>query len=622
MEDNDIFVNLKYGDQIELTDVISTNEGFPSYEDFIESAQRTFDITHPIYFANQVNARLREKIFEKYVKKFLNNSDFILYVKDEDPLNKKDDSRAGPSTSISSNINRSRNSLQSVNQNSPKSVESDSLAYEEVTMQEVLHIDVVPKQEPMQDVLPEIVLIENNIPEKPDSSSMQNFASTSDFDSMPLKNRKRPVPLDRDSIRNPNNFNMEKMTANDKEVQNKMEDNDIFVNLKYGDQIELTDVISTNEGFPSYEDFIESAQRTFDITHPIYFANQVNARLREKIFEKYVKKFLNNSDFILYVKDEDPLNKKDDSRAGPSTSISSNINRSRNSLQSVNQNSPKSVESDSLAYEDVTMQEVLHIDVVPKQEPMQDVLPEIVLIENNIPEKPDSSSMQNFASTSDFDSMPLKNRKRPVPLDRDSIRNPNNFNMEKMTANDLRNYIYESGGQNIFHEYERDGTLCEASRKQFIRIVAQHLTANFGFYSGKETKIAYAKLCVQLLPKYKTSSAVNYVRKTSSTIQQPQEALWGDKLHYLQSKCRRQGNGVYLTKKRREAQQAEMSANAASKQKIDEETVLANIEFIKNATIQDKDQIIQAFKANREHRLVNSNTIVDDYINAFRLVPS
>ncbi|XP_055682827.1 uncharacterized protein LOC129789813 [Lutzomyia longipalpis] len=398
-----------------------------------------------------------------------------------------------------------------------------------------------------------------------------------------------------------------------------MEDNDIFVNLKYGDQIELTDVISTNEGFPSYEDFIESAQRTFDITHPIYFANQVNARLREKIFEKYVKKFLNNSDFILYVKDEDPLNKKDDSRAGPSTSISSNINRSRNSLQSVNQNSPKSVESDSLAYEEVTMQEVLHIDVVPKQEPMQDVLPEIVLIENNIPEKPDSSSMQNFASTSDFDSMPLKNRKRPVPLDRDSIRNPNNFNMEKMTANDLRNYIYESGGQNIFHEYERDGTLCEASRKQFIRIVAQHLTANFGFYSGKETKIAYAKLCVQLLPKYKTSSGVNYDFFYDPTTTR---GALGDKLHYLQSKCRRQGNGVYLTKKRREAQQAEMSASAASKQKIDEETALANIEFIKNATIQDKDQIIQAFKANREHRLVNSNTIVDDYINAFRLVPS
>lgn len=47
-----------------------------------------------------------------------------------------------------------------------------------------------------------------------------------------------------------------------------------------------------------------------------------------------------------------------------------------------------------------------------------------------------------------------------------------------------------------------------------------------------------------------------------------------------------------------------------------------SIELIKNATIDDKEKIIQLFEETRDYRIQHPKRIVDDYINAFRLVPT
>lgn len=73
---------------------------------------------------------------------------------------------------------------------------------------------------------------------------------------------------------------------------------------------------------------------------------------------------------------------------------------------------------------------------------------------------------------------------------------------------DLKEYVSEQiDGGFIFEQYEKDNVLSDHNRKLFIKYVVQQIILKFGHYPSHLVKVHYAKLCVELFPAYRNSTA-------------------------------------------------------------------------------------------------------------------
>lgn len=81
--------------------------------------------------------------------------------------------------------------------------------------------------------------------------------------------------------------------------------------------------------------------------------------------------------------------------------------------------------------------------------------------------------------------------------------------------------LLKPGGKEMVDDYKKNQSLCEKSRKRLVNIVCEKMVEDSGnYYPDNETKIAYAKACIELFPSLRDPySSEGYVSKYNLCLQ-------------------------------------------------------------------------------------------------------